>query len=90
MELGHVVVIPEIADYELRRELIRASKKEGLERLDSLVDPLVYVPLTTQTMRRAAQLWARARNEGRSDRADGSTRRRCHFGGPSAVSSYRR
>jgi predicted nucleic acid-binding protein len=65
MELGHVVVIPEIADYELRRELIRASKKEGLERLDSLVDSLVYVPLTTQTMRRAAQLWARARNEGR-------------------------
>lgn len=65
MELGHVVVIPEVADYELRRELIRANKKEGLKRLDSLVDALVYLPLTTQTMRRAAQLWARARNEGR-------------------------
>jgi len=65
MEQGHIVVIPEIVDYELRRELIRADKVEGLKRLDALVDALLYLPLTTPTMRRAAQLWAQARNEGR-------------------------
>ena len=65
LESGHIVVIPEIVDYELRRELIRAKKNEGLERLDALVEALLYLPLTTSVMKRAAGLWARARNEGR-------------------------
>ncbi len=62
---GTRVVVPEIADYEVRRELIRAGKTEGLARLDTIGRRLQYIPLTTQTMRRAAELWAESRNRGR-------------------------
>lgn len=60
-----MVLVPEIADYEVRRELLRARKHKSIERLDFLKEQLVYVPLTTATMQRAAELWAEARNQGR-------------------------
>jgi predicted nucleic acid-binding protein len=64
---GTEVVVPEIADYEVRRELIRAHKVRGLHRLDALrSEPGIrYVPITSATMRRAAELWAQARQQGR-------------------------
>src|SRR5215218_9912994 len=57
---GALVVIPEVADYEVRRELIRSRANAGLKRLDQLrEDPsLSYAPITTDVMRRAAELWA--------------------------------
>lgn len=58
------VRIPEIADYEVRRELLRADKPEGIQRLDGLRYLLAYVPLTTPTMLKAAQLWADVRRRG--------------------------
>ena len=58
------VIIPEIADYEVRRELLRAKKKKGLDRLDGLSQLIEYLPLTTAAMRQAAQLWAQARQKG--------------------------
>lgn len=61
---GIRVIVPEIADYEVRRELIRAQKRRGLEKLDALSSDLDYLPLTTPTMRRAAELWALARQQG--------------------------
>lgn len=48
----------QIADYEVRRELLRANKARGLERLDLLKQTLEYLPLST-AMLRAAQLWGR-------------------------------
>ena len=61
---GVRVVVPEIADYELRRELIRASKSAGIVRLDAMREALEYLPITTGAMLEAARLWASARNAG--------------------------
>lgn len=61
---GYKVIIPEIADYEVRRELIRANKKTGIQRLDELKNLLIYLPINTQVMLLAAQLWAEARQKG--------------------------
>jgi predicted nucleic acid-binding protein len=59
-----VVVVPEVVDYEVRRELIRIGSRTGLTRLDSLVSRLIYDPLTTPIMRRAAEFWADLRRLG--------------------------
>ncbi|MCC3411091.1 nucleic acid-binding protein [Microcoleus sp. PH2017_02_FOX_O_A] len=45
---GYIVVLPEIADYEVRRELIRAGKVAGIRRLDELKSQIPYRPLTTE------------------------------------------
>lgn len=58
------VVIPEIVDYEVRRELIRADKKASVRKLDELKKVLIYLPITTEVMLLAAQLWAEARQKG--------------------------
>jgi len=61
---GAVVYVPEIADYEVRRELIRAELHEGVRRLDRLKSVLNYLPINTEVMLKAAELWAEARNRG--------------------------
>lgn len=61
---GYRVGLPEIADYEVRRELILAGKTQGIKRLDALKSQLLYFPITTATMLLAAQLWAQARQAG--------------------------
>lgn len=58
---GHRVLVPEIADYELRRELLRAGKIIGLRALDALQVSLGYLPITTAAMLQAAAFWAQAR-----------------------------
>ena len=58
---GWTVYLPEIADYEVRRELTRARKAGGLARLDLLATAAIYLPLTTEAMRLASDLWAQAR-----------------------------
>ena len=62
---GIAVVHPEIADYEVRRELVRAHKLAGLRQLDRYKAVLDYRPITTETMLLAAELWAEARRRGR-------------------------
>src|SRR5947208_7844338 len=69
---GTSVVVPEIADYEVRRELLRAEKFRGLARLDALQRMLKYAPITTPVMLKAAQYWAAARRMGRASASDGS------------------
>lgn len=62
---GDQLRVPEISDYEVRRELLRARKRPGVARLDELASGVGYLPLTTLAMRQAAALWARARRTGR-------------------------
>jgi predicted nucleic acid-binding protein len=62
----HAIYLPEIADYELRRELIhlvrrKKASQRSLKRLDSLKDLLEFLPLDSETLCRAAELWAEAR-----------------------------
>lgn len=56
--------VPEIADYELRRELLRIRNTAGVARLDAMKASLHYAPLTTEAMLLAASLWATSRQRG--------------------------
>ncbi len=67
---GIRVIVPEIADYEVRRELLRAGKKKGIAQLDQLGDLLGYLPITTSAMRKAAEFWAAARQLGQPTASD--------------------
>jgi predicted nucleic acid-binding protein len=69
---GVRVIIPEIADYEIRRELLRANKVRGIGRLNDLAGLLEYLPLTTAAMRQAAHFWASARQKGQPTAGDGT------------------
>ncbi len=63
--VGVSVYIPEITDYEVRRELHLARLTDSLAVLDGLTGSLDYLPLDTAMMRHAAELWAEARHRGR-------------------------
>jgi predicted nucleic acid-binding protein len=63
------VLLPEITDYELRRKLLhliskRQSTSKSIDRLDSLGRLLDYLPLDTEVMHHAAELWAKCRSLG--------------------------
>jgi predicted nucleic acid-binding protein len=59
------VIIPEITDFELRRNLLLEGLMESVRRLDELKAVLTYLPLSTRVMLRAAEFWARARKDGK-------------------------
>jgi predicted nucleic acid-binding protein len=67
---GKKVLVSELADYEVRRELRRADKKRGIVKLDQFKIELGYLPLTTATMILAADLWAEARKLGKPSASD--------------------
>jgi len=67
---GVRVLIPEIADYEVRRELLRAGKQQGIAKLDAAKIKPGYLPITTPVMLQAAEFWAKARQLGRPAAAD--------------------
>lgn len=58
------VILPEIVDYELRRELIRLKATSSIARLNRLAIIVEYLSLTTVAMRLAADLWAQGRQSG--------------------------
>ena len=62
---GCFVAIPEISDYELRREYIRGGMDSSLQRLDQMEDDLFFLPINTEVMRRAALFWAQSRQRGK-------------------------
>jgi predicted nucleic acid-binding protein len=61
------VLVPAIVYYELKRELLRARKAQGIERLDAFIAaaPGRYLPLSDQALRLGAELWAQSRQSGR-------------------------
>jgi predicted nucleic acid-binding protein len=67
---GRRVIIPEITDYEIRRELIRRASVVALGNLDGYGRQLEYLPITTVAIRLAANLWAQARNAGQPTAPD--------------------
>jgi hypothetical protein len=72
LESGSVFVVPEIADYEVRRELLRLRLTKGILMLETLltVEGFRYLPITTGHMRRAAEFWAVSRQKGRPTSPD--------------------
>lgn len=65
LQNNETVILPEIADYEIRRELIRAGKTAGIRKLNQLKSLLTYCPISTETMLLAAELWAQSRKAGK-------------------------
>jgi len=62
---GIEVCIPEICDYEVRRNLLLEGLHQSTTRLDLIRQKLIYLPVKTKTMRTAATFWAQARKQGR-------------------------
>ena len=54
LDRGSSVPVPEIANHEVRRELIRAGRTAGTERLDAFIEVVEYVPMEMAAMCRAA------------------------------------
>lgn len=63
-DLGHVALLPEIIDYEHRRELILANLAEAVSRLDALKSSGAYLPVSEAAYLQAAEFWASARRQG--------------------------
>jgi predicted nucleic acid-binding protein len=61
---GVAVVVPEIIDYELRRELIRLDRPKSIALLDNLAANIGYLRLDSETYLIAAAMWAEVRNRG--------------------------
>jgi len=66
LDSGRLVFLPEIADYELRRNFLLEGMTASIKRLDQLRNTLLYAPLSTAFMRKAAEFWAMARQRGRA------------------------
>ena len=67
MATGATVIIPEIAHYEVRRELLRIRAVGSLRRLDYALDPssgFRHLTLSTDAMIMAAEFWAFLRQSG--------------------------
>lgn len=62
-----IVVLPEIVDYELRRNFKleigrgKTSFQQALKRLDELREVFTFLPIDSQIMLTAAEFWAAAR-----------------------------
>jgi predicted nucleic acid-binding protein len=64
LKCGADVRIPEIVDYEVRRAFLRTRNTNAVAKLDALKEALGYIPLTTETMLKAAEFWADMRQRG--------------------------
>ena len=67
---GYLFFVPEVADYELRRVCLHREFRESIVRLDNLKRTIVYLPITTEVMNKAAEFWADARRRGKPTAPD--------------------
>jgi predicted nucleic acid-binding protein len=67
---GMLVLVPGIADYELRREMLLNGNTKGIVRLNNLIASIGLDPITTVVMNHAATLWAQARRMGKQTASD--------------------
>lgn len=73
---GITVLVPGIADYEVRRSLLLeqlrgvASATFSIQRLDALRTDYGFDPITDATMAKASELWAQARFQNTPTAAD--------------------
>jgi predicted nucleic acid-binding protein len=77
LSVGTDVMISEVADYEVRRELVRLVKRgqlpaSRLDRLDDLAFTCTFLHVSSPMWLRAAEFWADARLQGRSTAASGA------------------
>ncbi|WP_445171835.1 type II toxin-antitoxin system VapC family toxin [Microcoleus sp.] len=57
---GARIIVSDICDYEVRRELIRIKSK-SVQELDNLRDLIEFQPVTFAVLEKAAELWAEGR-----------------------------
>lgn len=56
--------MPESSDYEVRRNLILENLVEAIDNLNALKTTIHYIPLSTDIMLKAADLWADVKGRG--------------------------
>ena len=86
LQRGRKVLIPEVCDYEIRRELIR-NRSASIAQLDGLAKTFEYLPITTPAIRRASELWAILRQTGVPTAPDDSLDADCVLAGQALVAA---
>lgn len=66
LRAGNRLQVPAIADFEVRRELLRLNRPTSIAALDAFIrlPQDRYIPFTDNALQLSATLWARARNAG--------------------------
>lgn len=64
------IAVPEIARYEVRRELVRVGATAGLGRLDRFQATYLFLPLNSAIMDLACSMWAHVRRAGMPTASD--------------------
>lgn len=62
---GTIFMFSEVTDFEVRRSFVLHNLTDSIQRLDELGNTVHYLPITTEVMRKAADLWAMARKTGK-------------------------
>lgn len=70
LQKGVRVLVPGIADYELRREMLLNGNAKGIIKLDALRKAVGFMPITTAVMDQASTFWAEARKMGKPTATD--------------------
>jgi hypothetical protein len=65
LKKGVRVLVPGIADYELRREMLLNGSTKGIIKLDALRNAVGFVPINTAVMDQAAAFWSQSRSMGK-------------------------